>query len=495
MNLDIDSQYWSSHSKRTKDNYIERYLACARNNTQVYQKLEEEQSNVLEAATLALDRENYQAVMAIENWLWSGGGRWLDLRGHTRSGITLLKQAIEAARSSGDKRREEHLLGQLGRAWMKLENLSEASLCLQQALKIADDIDDPQGKASHLGMLGQINLAQERKDEAVQRFEKAISIAKEIGDDQLIGRLSASLDTVSLAAHHSITLDTFYEKIESFDLNLAIAREAGDRRGEASHLGCLGLAWELMASGLLARPNPVNWVRGPYLSEFDRRSLEYREKEQEEEEWYEQHLDDYQKPLAYYEQALSVAREIGDWELEKHFEQEIDRVCSRIHPITASRSVLLQTAHTKGGQARYVTAMGKNRRWVLRAETNVAREWEAFTLLCLHNDKIAFKTYHGRYVTAINGEGDRDWRLIAETNVMDAWEMFYPIDPQSQKRLPCSNVLSRLEQGSLTLALKTHHGNYVTAMGKDQDRVLRAEAKDLSDWGKFTLSILQEDES
>jgi tetratricopeptide (TPR) repeat protein len=490
MSTDIDHQFWLSCSEKADDNYIEQYLACARDNTQAYQKLEEEQSTILSAARKALARENYQAVLEIENCLWSGGGRWLDLRGHTQSGITLLTQAIEAARLSGDKRREEHLLGQLGRAWMKREDLSKARLYLQQALNIADEIGDLEGKASHLGILGHIDLGQGEEDQAVQRFEEALSIARETGDRQTAGRLSASLGTISLMTDRTMTLDTFRDKVRSFERNLRVVREEGDRQGEASHLGCLGLAWELVVAGFLAGPNQVTLARGPYFSEFDRRHQEYREKQEKENERYKRLLGNYRKPLRYYEQALGIAREIGDWELEKHFEQEIDRVCSRIHPITASRNVLLQTARTKEGQARYVTAMAEDRGWVLRAETIVAKEWERFTLLCLHNDKIAFKTYHGRYVTAMNGESDRDWRLIAETNVMGVWEMFYPIDLQSQKRLSCSNVLARLEQGSLTIVLKAHHGKYVTAMGEDREWVLRAGTEDASECATFTLSIV-----
>jgi hypothetical protein len=37
---------------------------------------------------------------------------------------------------------------------------------------------------------------------------------------------------------------------------------------------------------------------------------------------------------------------------------------------------------------------------------------------------VALRTYHGRYVTAMNNEGNRDWVLRAQTQELKDWEKF-----------------------------------------------------------------------
>ena len=84
--------------------------------------------------------------------------------------------------------------------------------------------------------------------------------------------------------------------------------------------------------------------------------------------------------------------------------------------------VAFKTAHNK-----YVTAMGADRDWVLMAETDTRDDFEEFTLLCQGNGKIALQTWHekegkNRYVTAMDAEWD--WKLRAETNELRASEKF-----------------------------------------------------------------------
>jgi uncharacterized protein YgiM (DUF1202 family) len=145
--------------------------------------------------------------------------------------------------------------------------------------------------------------------------------------------------------------------------------------------------------------------------------------------------------------------------------EEMTRVTVRRGSTT---SVALITFH-----GRYVTAMGADRDWVLRAETTELKDWEKFTLLYLDSGKVAFRTFHGRYVTAMGA--DPDWVLRAETTELKDWEKFTLID---------------LDNGRV--AFMTFHGRYVTAMGADRDWVLRAETAELKDWEKFELVPLPE---
>lgn len=102
--------------------------------------------------------------------------------------------------------------------------------------------------------------------------------------------------------------------------------------------------------------------------------------------------------------------------------------------------ISLKTCHGK-----YVTAMDAEagRDWMLRAEATGPREWEQFTMVDPETKealpcsdlfwrqlsrgekvKIGLKTAHGKYVTAMNAENERDWMLRAETTQLGDWETF-----------------------------------------------------------------------
>lgn len=92
-----------------------------------------------------------------------------------------------------------------------------------------------------------------------------------------------------------------------------------------------------------------------------------------------------------------------------------------------------------------------------------------------------------RYVTAMGA--DRDWMLRAETSDRLAWEEFTLLDADTGEQLPCLEAFELFGQGEVGIALKTHHGRYVTAMGADRDWVIRAETTELKDWEKFTVVL------
>jgi tetratricopeptide (TPR) repeat protein len=78
------------------------------------------------------------------------------------------------------------------------------------------------------------------------------------------------------------------QAIGYYEEALAIARELGDRQGEGSHLGALGLAWVEEGAARLVWGEATKDGSAPYF----RRGIEY------------------------YEQALAVARAIGDRQAE-----------------------------------------------------------------------------------------------------------------------------------------------------------------------------------
>ena len=151
----------------------------------------------------------------------------------------------------------------------------------------------------------------------------------------------------------------------------------------------------------------------------------------------------------------------------------------------STMTVALRTYH-----GRYVTAMdnGGSWNWVLRAETHTLSDWERFTAICLDDGKIALQTYHGGYVTAMNDEDDREWKL-AQTQELKDWEKFTLLNAETGTQLPCLDAFKLFRKGEVSIALRTYHDRYVTAMDNGYDWKLRAQTQELKDWERFTVIL------
>ncbi len=181
--------------------------------------------------------------------------------------------------------------------------------------------------------------------------------------------------------------------------------------------------------------------------------------------------------------------------------------------MVVSTTVAFRTSHD-----RYVTATDEldeatdiRTYWKLIAKTQEIKDWEKFTLLCLANDKVALKTYHGWYVTATDdfdeATGIRtDWVLWARTNERLAWEEFTLFDADTfdagtgePKLLSCQDLFGRLKRGEeARIALQTYHkeGNqnrYVVAEESKDEKIgdkweiLKSGAPALRPEAKFTV--------
>ncbi len=324
-----DSVDWRSYVQDTRSKYVARYAAFTRLNTNNYSGLEEELANVLNAGEQASVLRADDKVLEMAEWLWSSGGQYLDLRGRAQDGRLLLTRAVNAASRLGDKSRQEQLLGQLGRAWVALGNLQTATQSFEQALTLAREIGDRQGAASHLGNLGQIELEQGNKQQATDYFNEAITIAKAIGDRQMEGRLWASLGLLKMVQH---TRTETIEAMAHFREAIHIAKETGDRRGEASHLGSLGRAYELLGINKLSLPPFVN---GPYPDDNYDRSTRYSKEVEHA------NKETYYKSYHYYSDALRIASEVHDLQMEERFLGDRRRVASLGEfPISSDGSVI-----------------------------------------------------------------------------------------------------------------------------------------------------------
>jgi hypothetical protein len=153
----------------------------------------------------------------------------------------------------------------------------------------------------------------------------------------------------------------------------------------------------------------------------------------------------------------------------------------------------------KTAPGHYVTAMGSDYDWILRAETTNRGDFEEFTLRCLGKDKISLQTWHdkdgiNRYVSAMGA--DRDWILMAETNVLDDYERFTLIDANTGTPLSCTKMIQSLKSsGTIKIALGTYHEKdgkqrLVTAMNEEWDWILRAETNALFASEIYTVILL-----
>ena len=183
-------------------------------------------------------------------------------------------------------------------------------------------------------------------------------------------------------------------------------------------------------------------------------------------------------------------------------------VCKSVWPPQRHAVVVIKTAHN-----RYVSAMGADRDWLVKAPTDRVDDFEEFTLICLEKGKAALQTWHktdegkNRYITAMDDQWheheDWHWVLRAETDEILAFEEFTLLDADSGDRRSCSEVVKSLEDsGKARVAFQTWHQKedrhrLVTAMDdkwteiKELHWVLRAETNVLGSSEKFAVELLR----
>lgn len=129
----------------------------------------------------------------------------------------------------------------------------------------------------------------------------------------------------------------------------------------------------------------------------------------------------------------------------------------------------------KSSHGRYVTAMGENDDWALRQETELS-DCGWFTQHYFANGKIALETCHGRYVIAPQtGAQRQDWMLGQASRLSDCGQF------------------DLYELGNDRVAFKTCAGNFFTAGDGDWPPPLQwsvvAETDVLLDWEIFTVLL------
>ena len=100
-----------------------------------------------------------------------------------------------------------------------------------------------------------------------------------------------------------------------------------------------------------------------------------------------------------------------------------------------------------------------------------------------------------RVVTAMMNDGDWDWMLRAETGVIDTFEKLTLFDASASEQQCSKMIESLLEKGEITISLRTYHNRFVKAMDGawHMPWVLRAETGIMGASEKFRMTLLPDD--
>ncbi|MBD2043965.1 CHAT domain-containing protein [Microcoleus sp. FACHB-672] len=238
------------------------------------------------------------------------------------------QQALAIAKEIGNKAVEGTTLSNIGSVYDNLGQYPKALEYYQQALAIHQEIDNKAGEGRTLNNIGSVydNLGQYPK--ALEYYQQALAIAREIGNKATEG---ATLNNIG-AVHRN--LGQYPKALEYYQQSLAIRKEIGNKAGEGTTLNNIGevhrnlgqypKALEYYQQSLAIRKaigdkagegTTLNNIGSLYdsLGQIhintwrlsDRRTLNNIGSLYDS-------LGQYPKALESYQQALAIAREIGD---------------------------------------------------------------------------------------------------------------------------------------------------------------------------------------
>jgi tetratricopeptide (TPR) repeat protein len=166
-----------------KNRHLAYFVDCARECTHDFRALEDELANFVQAARWSWESGEHDGVLRLVEWLYTGGGRFLELHGHTGEAILLLGWAIEIDRQGGDRHSEARHLRDLGVAYKRRGLRPQALETFESALALQKEIGDRSETAACLNAIGELLSDERRSDEALSKFEEALAIREELGDE------------------------------------------------------------------------------------------------------------------------------------------------------------------------------------------------------------------------------------------------------------------------------------------------------------------------
>jgi CHAT domain-containing protein/uncharacterized protein HemY len=210
------------------------------------------------------------------------------------------QQALIIYREIKDRQGEGRALGNLGLAYLNLDDYAKAIEYAQQRLAIARELKDRQGEGRALENLGLAYLNLDDYAKAIEYAQQRLAIARELKDRQGEGR---ALENLGDAYYR---LGDYAKAIEYAQQWLALAREMKDRRSEGVALADLGYAYFSIGDYAKAIEYTQQWLALAHEMK-DRRS-EGRALGNLGNAY--DSLGNYAKAIEYTQQSLAIAREI-----------------------------------------------------------------------------------------------------------------------------------------------------------------------------------------
>jgi tetratricopeptide (TPR) repeat protein len=168
--------------------------------------------------------------------------------------VGVLQQALQIARRDGTRTLESSALHNLGLAYFQMGDYVKAASCHRKDLKICRDLGDIRGAALTLTALGDAHRALGQFDEADRCLRGSIRILDATEDSDLSG--------IALGNHGLTRLDQGHPISALLELStsLKIARDRGDRRGEALATMNIGCAY-MTRCPICHRQSAIHWLK------------------------------------------------------------------------------------------------------------------------------------------------------------------------------------------------------------------------------------------
>jgi tetratricopeptide (TPR) repeat protein len=169
---------------------------------------------------------------------WNRLGNFFQRQSNFIEAVNAHQQSLNLSQKLQDERREAYSLGNLGIAYVSLQQYQRAIEFLQRTLELTRAIGDTQGEANSLGNLGTAYYFVNQYQRAIDFYQQRLELVRKIGDIQG--------ETSSLGNLGSVynSLDQYQRAIEFHQQSLAISHRIGDRQGEANSLFNQALALE-----------------------------------------------------------------------------------------------------------------------------------------------------------------------------------------------------------------------------------------------------------
>ena len=120
------------------------------------------------------------------------------VQGKYQPAIDELQQALPLAEQAGDRAWEALLYGQLGGAWLSLQQPEAADQALQSGLAIAAKLDAPATEAALRNNLGALRVQQQQYPAALAEFRRVVVLAEQTGNHGLLAKAALGVAEAEL---------------------------------------------------------------------------------------------------------------------------------------------------------------------------------------------------------------------------------------------------------------------------------------------------------